>query len=183
MNHSHRQLPPMAPHKRKFRDETFDFLKPSKTIKPPPSKQAKPMPRPAHRRAMTLINPSIEAISPPTQSNMLLAEYLAHEYITKGTLFGRLYDPAQKAPRANNSTTLADFTTMKEPSHGFVNPHKETAEIKLKTWKNKNGISPRLTRNQKFIEVSKLLVNGAHIPGIVNPSQLDHFLNLQQENK
>ncbi|KVH94257.1 hypothetical protein Ccrd_003652 [Cynara cardunculus var. scolymus] len=98
MNHSRRQLPPVAPHKRKERDETFDFLKPSTPIiRSSSSKLAKPKPFAPGPRPMAPIKPFKAADTLPA-NNILLAGYLAHEFLTKGTLFGQSYDPAHAKP-------------------------------------------------------------------------------------
>ncbi|KAL5996998.1 hypothetical protein ACLOJK_007924 [Asimina triloba] len=69
----------------------------------------------------------------PDLDNRLLAGYLAHEFLTKGTILGRPWDPAERS----------------EPS-------------------DKPG---------SYAEVAHLLkTDEAHIPGIVNPSQLTSWL-------
>ncbi|KAI3506875.1 hypothetical protein L1887_21475 [Cichorium endivia] len=182
MDHSRRQLPPVAPHKRKVRDETFDFLKPSRTIRPPlpPPKLAKP--KPVTPRPTAPIKPSKAAASTPahapTNNNILLAGYMAYEYLQKGTLFGQLYDPAPPASPAANS---AGSKTMRQPSPGSVTRDKGKAvepKPKPKPSENKRVHEPQLVKNQRYADVSQLLKDGVHIPGIVNPSQLARFLHL-----
>lgn len=178
MNHSSRQLPPMAPRKRKERDEMFDFLKPSR---PPHPTLAKPIPKRAPPLAVAPIKPSKMASLPPAHPNVLLAGYLAHEFLTKGILCGQLYDPARANAPLTYSTSLAGFSTMKEPNHGFINRDKgKVVTPNPRPSKNKNRVEPNLAR---YAEVPALLKDGAHIPGIVNPSQLVCFLNLEPENK
>ncbi|CAH1447262.1 unnamed protein product [Lactuca virosa] len=183
MDHSRRQLPPMAPHKRKVRDETFDFLKPSRPIRPPPPKLAKPK---------TVAPPSTAPIKPsskpsvsspaqaPANNNILLAGYLAHEYLHKGTLFGQLYTPA---PPASPATSSAGSKTMIQPSSGSLNGERGKAvelkpKLKPKPGEKKRIHEPQLVKNQRYADVSQLLKDGVHIPGIVNPSQLARFLHL-----
>ncbi|KAI3678790.1 hypothetical protein L6452_38093 [Arctium lappa] len=196
MNHSRRQLPPVAPHKRKERDEDFDFLKPSTTIiksssssKLAKSKPLAPGPRTMAPgpRAMAPVKPFKAAAASLPTNNILLAGYLAHEFLTKGTLFGQSYDPAKsKVAPASSAASSADFRTMKQSSRGFVNTDKKKnieSELKAKPKpnskpsKNDSGLQSQLSKNQRYARVSELLKNGAHIPGIVNPSQLARFLD------
>lgn len=80
----------------------------------------------------------------------LLAGYLAYEFITQGTLFGQPYDPP---PPESKKLKPADKRSESEP---FL---KE--EI------------------PKYIEVADLLkIDGTHIAGIVNPTQLARFLQM-----
>lgn len=138
MNHARRVLTPGASSKRKER-ETPPIPKPNKLAKPTIPRPASPKP------------------SKPASNNQLLAGYLAHEFLTKGTLFGDPWDPA-RAEAFPVST--AGFRRMKPPSQK-VKP--ETQVEKL----------------QRYAEVADLIQRGgAHLPGIVNPTQLAHFLQL-----
>lgn len=189
MDHSRRQLPPMAPHKRKVRDETFDFLKPSRPIRPPPppppSKLAKPKAKTVAPRSTAPIKPSSKpSVSSPAQApannNILLAGYLAHEYLHKGTLFGQLYTPA---PPASPAASSAGSKTTIQPSSGSLNRERGKAvelkpKLKPKPSEKKRIHEPQLVKNQRYADVSQLLKDGVHIPGIVNPSQLARFLHL-----
>ncbi|KAF5784900.1 hypothetical protein HanXRQr2_Chr10g0422281 [Helianthus annuus] len=59
--------------------------------------------------------------SPPACNNILLAGYLAHEFLNKGTLFGEVYDPN----RANNPQTSSNNSKEgKEMSCGYDNKDK-----------------------------------------------------------
>lgn len=159
MSHTPRQLTPLASNKPKKREETFDFLKPS-TI----PKLAKPI----IPRAAPPIKVS-KPVRPPTD-NKLLAGYLAHEFLTKGTLFGQPWDPARAdAVPVSAAAHSADLRKpMKQPS----------ITQKGKTSEPKPGEKRKF---ESYAEVSALLKakNGAHIPGIVNPTQLARFLHLQ----
>ncbi|PWA73857.1 hypothetical protein CTI12_AA257410 [Artemisia annua] len=187
MNHSRRQLPPIVPRKPKERDQTFDFLNPSKKIKPPP-KLAKPRPiyKPVPPRVNASMKSSNSVASPPAHGNMLLAGYLAHEFLSKGTLFGELYDPTRDmAEPAYSAASSFSYRTMRQPSHGSASKEtrKTSVEARLESIENKYQPEPQLTKNQRYVEVSELLKIGGHIPGIVNPSQLARFLHLQDSNK
>lgn len=75
------------------------------------------------------------AAAPPA-GNRLLAGYLAHEFLTSGTLFGQVWDPSRSAQPVRKS---------------------EPAVV--------------------YADVAVLLKgDGAHIPGVVNPTQLARWL-------
>nr|KAJ0202960.1 hypothetical protein LSAT_V11C500295040 [Lactuca sativa] len=162
MSHTPRQLTPLASNKPKKRDEAFDFLKPSTMI----PKLAKPL----IPRAAPPYKPTHRA---PTD-NKLLAGYLAHEFLTKGTLFGQPWDPARGGSMPVSAT--AHSVDLRKPMRQPSFNHKgKTAEPEPK---------PKPGEKRKFesyAELSALLKgkNGAHIPGIVNPTQLAQFLHLQ----
>lgn len=83
----------------------------------------------------------VESGAPPV-GNRLLAGYLAHEFLTQGTLFGQRWDPAE----------------TKNPDRGRAD---EPGPVKA------------------YAEVACLLkAEGAHIPGVVNPTQLSRWLQM-----
>ncbi|XP_071718104.1 uncharacterized protein [Rutidosis leptorrhynchoides] len=148
MNHTHRQ---------KTRDETYDFLKPS--IIP---KLAKPF----APRAMAHAKPFKPAARlPPSDNKLLLAGYLAREFLTKGTLFGEPWDPARaEVTPVSAAANSADFRKPVSQKDKLAEP-KPGEKRKFESYNEVTGI---LMGN-----------NGVHIPGIVNPTQLVRFLNLQ----
>ncbi|XP_039116752.1 uncharacterized protein LOC120252701 [Dioscorea cayenensis subsp. rotundata] len=86
--------------------------------------------------------------SEPASTNWLLAGYLAHEFLTKGTLLGRVCvsDPSKPDP-------------VTKP-----NPKPELEKAKAL---------------REYADVAKLMkVDGVHIPGIVNPTQLAQWLQM-----
>ncbi|XVE81887.1 hypothetical protein DITRI_Ditri15bG0102100 [Diplodiscus trichospermus] len=92
--------------------------------------------------------------SPPSPNcpNRLLAGYMAHEFLTRGTLFGQTIDPDQ-----------AEAIPFSEPKK----PVKQEIEPNLK----KEG--------QSYAEVASILKDGgAHIPGVVNPTQLARWIQM-----
>ncbi|KAK8532482.1 hypothetical protein V6N12_053922 [Hibiscus sabdariffa] len=143
------RLPPrrvsMPTNKRKERDD-FD----PKRLNPPLTKSPKP--------AVPLAGS--DKAAQPVLSNQLLAGYLAHEYLTRGTLLGQRWDPARPQQTATESKDL----DLKERSRvGSSEPEAE----------------PREEKRRRYVEVASLLkTDGAHIPGIVNPSQLARFLQM-----
>ncbi|XP_018859659.2 uncharacterized protein LOC109021478 [Juglans regia] len=100
----------------------------------------------------------------PIPSNRLLAGYLAHEFLTRGTLLGRPWDPAQKE-------AIPVSGRGKQRDDGGAEP--------------RGGAERRRGRrqvedHQRYVELANLLkTGGAHVPGIVNPTQLACFLQLQ----
>ncbi|KAK9265845.1 hypothetical protein L1049_027078 [Liquidambar formosana] len=142
MNPSRRVLTPWASNKRKER-EGFDALKPSTTKILKPS-----IPRPG-----SPANP--KKPSEPASRNLLLAGYLAHEFLTKGTLLGERWDPA----RAEAVPVSADTKRVKSSQMA-------KAELPVEKY-------------ERYVEVASLLkADGAHIAGVVNPTQLAAFLHL-----
>ncbi|XP_059433029.1 uncharacterized protein LOC132166260 [Corylus avellana] len=145
MNTKTMRLPPrrvLTPNainnKRKDREE-FDALKPQT----PPTKLPKPD------------APQAEPISP--SSNQLLAGYLAHEFLSKGTLFGQLWDPVE-----NEVVPVSPKKRAKPSRNGEAEPS-----------------GGQLEDYQRYVEVASLLkTDGAHLPGIVNPTQLACFLQM-----
>ncbi|GAA0149105.1 hypothetical protein LIER_08368 [Lithospermum erythrorhizon] len=144
-SHSRREkfLPPPSI-KRKERDGN-NFLKPLPLTT---KKLAKPSPHHRHPPPLSP-KPSLKSSPKPLSNNHLLAGYLANEFLSKGTLFGRPWDPArvQAVPPAGSSRFKSTQVEL-EPEKCLM--YKEIAEI-MKT-------------------------DGAHIPGIVNPTQLARFL-------
>ncbi|KAJ0262634.1 hypothetical protein HA466_0031470 [Hirschfeldia incana] len=96
------------------------------------------------------------AVGPPPTiveqagSNQLLAGYLAHEYLNKGTLFGEQWNPVRYQPIAG--------ARKNKPIH---------------------DIEPSDCKRRRYVEVADILrADGAFMPGIVNPSQLARSLKM-----
>lgn len=146
MNTKTMRLPPrrvLTPTKRKERD-AFDAPTPAKLLKPTTS----PSQAGSDKAA---------AAAEPDSSNQVLAGYLAHEYLTRGTLFGQPFDPAQSQP-----VPPVDSRKVTKPGN------REDGEP------NKGE-----EKYQRYVEVASLLKrDGAHIGGIVNPTQLARFLHM-----
>ncbi|KAA8548856.1 hypothetical protein F0562_000540 [Nyssa sinensis] len=96
----------------------------------------------------------------PVASNRLLAGYMAYEFLTKGTLFGQKWDPA-RAESVQVSSNSAESKRMKPDQSAEAEP------------------SGRVKQQQSYADVATLLKNdGAHIPGIVNPTQLSQWIQM-----
>ncbi|KAK8674423.1 hypothetical protein V6N13_112714 [Hibiscus sabdariffa] len=104
------------------------------------------------------------AASHPVLSNQLLAGYLAHEFLTRGTLFGQPWGQTRPLQSAAESRRAIG---------GEAEPRERSAEPDLE---------PKLreeNKRQRYVEVASLLkTDGAQVPGIVNPSQLSRFLEM-----
>lgn len=92
----------------------------------------------------------------PAPPNRLLAGYLAHEFLTKGTLLGQRWDPSRAEPQPTPDSMKPDCTPLL-PADEASAPKKPLA----------------------YADVAYLLkTDGAHIPGIVNPTQLARWLHM-----
>ena len=93
---------------------------------------------------------------PPVSSNRLLAGYMAYEFLTQGTLFGQKFDPA-RAEAVPLSGGSAEWKRGKPEAAqpGGSREHRSYAEV-----------------------ASILKTEGAHIPGIVNPTQLARWIQM-----
>ncbi|CAH8323250.1 unnamed protein product [Eruca vesicaria subsp. sativa] len=81
-------------------------------------------------------------------SKQLLAGYLAHEYLNKGTFFGEQWNPTRSESESRKSEAMDEIE---------VSEHKR----------------------RRYVEVADILkVDGAFMPGIINPSQLAQSLKL-----
>ncbi|KAG8373195.1 hypothetical protein BUALT_Bualt12G0145800 [Buddleja alternifolia] len=99
--------------------------------------------------------------SAPLSSNRLLAGYMAYEFLTKGTLFGQIFDPA----RAEPNPVAADRHQYKIRNRLHSSAE---AEPSVKPKPKPNG----------YAEVAWLMKSeGAHIPGVVNPTQLAGWID------
>ena len=108
-------------------------------------------------------------------SNQLLAGYLAHEFLTRGTLFGQQWGPPRPQP-----TTTAEFRKgTREEAEPSQRSKAGEAELEPEPEPEpETGLEPK-PKNLRYVEVASLLkTDGAHIPGIVNPTQLARFLQM-----
>lgn len=112
------------------------------------------------REGLYSVNPSIPSQTSaqaayskpnePTMSNQLLAGYMAYEFLTKGTLLGQKFDPARA-----ESTPIQGYS---------AEPKRNKTEV---------GEPSGKKEQQSYAEVASILkTNGAHVPGIFNPTQL-----------
>ncbi|XP_027364598.1 uncharacterized protein LOC113871697 [Abrus precatorius] len=92
----------------------------------------------------------------PMRSNRLLAGYLAHEFLTKGTLLGKKFEPdsarASPIPFVDSTSTEPKINSQAEASAVEHESYRKVASI-MKT-------------------------NGTHIKGIVNPAQVSKWVRM-----
>uniref|UniRef100_A0A5B7BCC7 Embryo sac development arrest 6 n=1 Tax=Davidia involucrata TaxID=16924 RepID=A0A5B7BCC7_DAVIN len=100
--------------------------------------------------------------SEPVSSNQLLAGYMAYEFLTKGTLFGEKWDPARAEAVPVSSASAESKRKTKVSQSIEAEP---SGKVKQ--------------QHQTYAELANLLKNdGAHIPGIVNPTQLARWIQM-----
>ncbi|XP_030935186.1 uncharacterized protein LOC115960426 [Quercus lobata] len=101
-------------------------------------------------------------------SNKILAGYLAHEFLTRGTLFGQQWDPT--------STNQNEAVSKKAEEEKKPKPSGE-AEGQVEEEEGDDQ-QQRQQEKERYVELANLLkTGGAHLAGIVNPTQLTHFLH------
>ncbi|CAI9776681.1 unnamed protein product [Fraxinus pennsylvanica] len=146
MNNSRHQFFPS--NKRKGGDDSPNVVKKPSTV------TTKTLAKPSlHRPAAT------KPLDQPASSNTntLLAGYLANEFLTKGTLLGQPWDPAPA-----EAVPLSVVSTDHKPSPS----QKMGSEPQGKAENEEDSY-------QRYVEVSHLLKSdGAQIPGVFNPIQL-----------
>ncbi|KAF8014361.1 hypothetical protein BT93_H0255 [Corymbia citriodora subsp. variegata] len=163
--HPRRILPPGETRKRKER-EAFYGAAPSavtKTTTPRPFPRPAPVPAPAPAPAQAAgkAKPAEEKAD-----NRLLAGYMAHEFLTKGTLFGQRVDPA----RLEAVPVSGKPAEQKRPKPPGAEPSGGAAARKKKEGGEEEHAS--------YADVAGILKSeGAHIPGIVNPTQLARWIH------
>ncbi|MCH91364.1 putative embryo sac development arrest 6 [Trifolium medium] len=97
----------------------------------------------------------------PIPSNKLLAGYLAHEFLTKGTLFGQMFDPTiDRVDSAANSIVGSAVDSTAEQDAELTRPNVRKD-------------------HESYGEVASIVKrNGTHIKGIVNPTQLSRWIRM-----
>lgn len=124
--------------KRKEREPApYSFLKSSATLPSAPTPAAKP--------------------GDGLSSNRLLAGYMAYEFLTNGTLFGRKFEPvrAEAVPLPSSS-------------------------VDSKSWKPESEAANVKKVHKSYAEVASILkTDGVHMAGIVNPMQLAQWVQMR----
>lgn len=111
------------------RKETTEHFKPSpvltKSLKPPPPRNG------SARTTRPYFNPAQSTQTVTKPNNIILAGYMAHEFLTKGTIFGETIDPVVASESAKNPSRTAEERYVEvcrllktDGSHiaGIVNP-------------------------------------------------------------
>ncbi|MED6173417.1 hypothetical protein PIB30_059091 [Stylosanthes scabra] len=122
---------------------------------------------PGNTRKRKLADEADKPIEPksdePRNSNRLLAGYLAHEFLTRGTLFGQKYE-------AESSERSAVMDPKKSQAKQVVQAEEPS----------RDGVSRKLQKEKEnYGEVASIMKsNGTHIKGIVNPTQLSRWIHM-----
>ncbi|KAL6903515.1 hypothetical protein ACP4OV_004328 [Aristida adscensionis] len=104
--------------------------------------------------------------------NKLLAGQLAHEFLTHGTLLGRRVEPRGSGPAKAPAPSPAPIPA---PAPAPA-PAQAPAPAPAQRAAARDGPDSK----RRYAEVSWLLMaSGAHIPGVVNPTQLGRWLNIE----
>lgn len=110
--------------------------------------------------------------SEPVSSNRLLAGYLAHEFLTQGSLLGHKFDPARVEAVPSSSPTEL-IKSKPDPS---------LAADPISVGSSAAGGAERTVSampKKSYAEVARILKgDGAHISGIVNPTQLARWIQM-----
>lgn len=106
----------------------------------------------------------------PVQSNRFLAGYMAHEFLTKGTILGQKFDPAR-------AEAVPLLSSLVEPKQW---PKKPGQQIDIRGHR-KGGLDAEqpgeLARGTSYAEVAAMLkMEGTHIPGVFNPTELAKWI-------
>ncbi|XP_057440509.1 uncharacterized protein LOC130732489 [Lotus japonicus] len=100
----------------------------------------------------------------PIYSNQLLAGYLAHEFLTRGTLLGKKFEP-------DSTQANSDLLSSDQPTRSQVNSEVATSTSTVDP--------PQRTTIEIYNELAVLMKgDGIHIKGIVNPTQLYEWIQM-----
>ncbi|GAB4850868.1 hypothetical protein Ancab_030169 [Ancistrocladus abbreviatus] len=183
MNHPRGVFTPLISRKRKERDEP-SFLHSNRGNN---NAAARNKEQPTSAPNTTSSKP-VEPIS----SNRLLAGYMAYEFLTKGTLLGQKFDPARaeavpvSVPEQkkkliqgvnNSGNTSSSSNSGNSESGSGVGACTGTEPSEKKS--PAAAAAKPAPQRQSYAEVANLLkTDGAHIPGIVNPTQLARWIRI-----
>lgn len=109
-----------------------------------------------------------DKLDKPIPSNRLLAGYLAHEFLTKGTLLGQKFDQGHQ----NQTETYFDFVGgSTEQRHSQLYSRAEASD-------EEPGRAGVRKEHEIYGEVASIVkTDGTHIKGIVNPTQLSRWIH------
>lgn len=110
-----------------------------------------------------------DKLDKPIPSNRLLAGYLAHEFLTKGTLLGQKFDQRNQNRTETDSDFVVGLTEQQRQSQLY-----SRAEASDDALTRAEGRKEHETYNKV---ASILKTNGTHIKGIVNPTQLSRWIH------
>ncbi|KAM7257400.1 hypothetical protein ACFE04_013141 [Oxalis oulophora] len=130
---------------------------PRKILTPPPPLIPISSRKRKEREPITYGNKSSSSAHQPAKP--LLAGYLAFEFLTKGTLFGQVFD-------AGRADAVPLFGGAADWRKGGAKP-----------MNNNNKKKEQLQQHQSYADVARILkTDGAYIPKVVNPTQLGRWI-------
>lgn len=106
----------------------------------------------------------------PIPSNRLLAGYLAHEFLTKGTLLGQKFDQGNQYRTENYYDSVVGSAEQQRQSQLYSRAETSDDEpIRAEV---------RKEEHETYGEVASIVkTDGTHIKGIVNPTQLSKWIH------
>lgn len=110
-----------------------------------------------------------DKLDKPIPSNRLLAGYLAHEFLTKGTLLGQKFDQRKQNRIETDSDFVVGLTEQQRQSQLYSRA--EASDDALTRAEGRK-------EHETYGKVASILkTNGTHIKGIVNPTQLSRWIH------
>jgi len=106
----------------------------------------------------------------PIPSNRLLAGYLAHEFLTKGTLLGQKFDQNRSETETEtDSDSVVD--SIKQQQSQLYSRGEEASDDELTRARVRK-------EHETYGEMASIVnTDGTHIKGIVNPTQLSSWIH------
>ncbi|XP_061371237.1 uncharacterized protein LOC133313843 [Gastrolobium bilobum] len=104
----------------------------------------------------------------PIPHNRLLAGYLAHEFLTKGTLLGQKFE--RDSARARSDILAGSISAEQCKSQSYSEAEASAVE----------PTRPSVRKDhESYGEVASIMkTNGTHLKGIVNPTQLSRWIQM-----
>ncbi|KAK7344032.1 hypothetical protein VNO77_13239 [Canavalia gladiata] len=118
---------------------------------------------PKKRKHAEADKPASTKAAEPKPSNRLLAGYLAHEFLTKGTLLGQKFEPASDISVCSTSAEGKRSQLSFQAAVSAVEPTRPDVR----------------KDHESYSEVASIMkTDGTHIKGIVNPTQLSRWIHM-----
>lgn len=113
-----------------------------------------------------------DKLEKPIPSNRLLAGYLAHEFLTKGTLLGQKFDQGDQNRIETESDSVVDLIKQRQ-SQLY-----SRADSRAEASDEESGRAGVRKEHETYSEVARIVkTDGTHIKGIVNPTQLSRWIH------
>lgn len=110
-----------------------------------------------------------DKLDKPIPSNRLLAGYLAHEFLTKGTLLGQKFDHRNLNRTETDFDSVVGSAEQQRQSQFYSGAKASDEEL---------GRAGVRKEHETYGEVTNIVkTDGTHIKGIVNPTQLSRWIH------